>query len=173
MLVANHSFEDQQGLFVYQSDLKRNGLSHCRDGWMWNGPKLLGSPPHRQSKNFPGRGGLKKRTHHIEHRGYKQQPYARAGRCLWSCQQGLRSRRNRRKAKDRHPRPRERKGQANGGGWIQSNPGEAVVLPLEGGNRDGGGCGGLVERIANPMKCRGQSRARTKFNLNCFAPLQG
>ncbi len=42
-----------------------------------------------------------------------------------------------------------------------------------GGDRNDGGLDSLVERIANPMKCRGQSRARTKFNLDCFAPSQG
>ena len=43
-----------------------------------------------------------------------------------------------------------------------------------GGERDTGGLGGLLgRRIANRLKFRGQLHTRTKFNLHCFAPLQG
>ena len=42
-----------------------------------------------------------------------------------------------------------------------------------GGDRDGGGLGDLVDCITNWVKCRGQSRVKRKFNVNCFAPSQG
>jgi hypothetical protein len=52
-------------------------------------------------------------------------------------------------------------------------PGGGQGVASGGGEHEAGGLGGLLEHIANRLKCRGQSRARTKSNLNDFAPLRG